>query len=244
MAENNSNGVTQELRGRVLWLTLDRPRAANAVDPDLGAALVAALNAAQREHDVAAVVLTGAGPKIFSAGIDVKNPDGLPHVALARRRRETVAACMSAILDFDKPLVAAVNGLAIGLGAMLALLCDRVVATDTSAMSLPEIDINIPTFLGISILNRIAGTMIARELVLTGRRMPAAEALQKGLIGEVVTAGELREAAQRAAEELAGKPAAAYALNKRWLTRGLREEFDAANSHSASVQTLLHPDAH
>jgi enoyl-CoA hydratase/carnithine racemase len=183
--------------------------------------------------------LTGAGEKIFSAGIDVKNPDNLPHEVLAARRRGAVEHCLEAILAFDKPLLAAVNGYAIGLGFMLALLTDRVIAAEGAVFSLPEIDINIPTFLGISMVTRASGAALASDLVLSGRRMNAAEARQRALIAEVVPAAELAVTAQQAALMLAAKPKAAYALNKQWMKRGLREEFAAANARSASVQQML-----
>ena len=202
-------------------------------------ALADALTQAASDAGIEAVVLTGAGEKIFSAGIDVKNPDNLPHEVLAARRRGAVEHCLEAILAFDKPLLAAVNGYAIGLGFMLALLTDRVIAAEGAVFSLPEIDINIPTFLGISMVTRASGAALASDLVLSGRRMNAAEARQRALIADVVPAAELAATAQQAALMLAAKPKAAYALNKQWMKRGLREEFAAANARSASVQQML-----
>lgn len=232
-------GLTREQRGRVLWLAFDRPRAGNAVNAEVAATFAGALAQAAQDAEIAAVVLTGAGEKIFSAGIDVKNPQNLAHAALAASRRGAVERCLEAILAFDKPLIAAVNGYAIGLGCMLALLTDRVVAAEHAVFSLPEIDINIPTFLGITIVSRAGGAALARDLVLSGRRMHAAEASARALVAAVVPASELVAAAQAAALQLAAKPPAAYALDKQWLARGLREEFAAANARSAEVQDLL-----
>ncbi len=233
------SGLSSTRRDRVLWLAFDRPRAGNAVNADVAAAFSQALAAAGKDSDISAVVLTGAGEKIFSAGIDVKNPHNLAHEALAASRRGAVEQCMAAILEFDKPLIGAVNGFAIGLGFMLALLTDRVIASDNAQFSLPEIDINIPTFLGISIVGRGGGIALARDLVLTGRRMHAVEAQARALIAQAVPAAQLAATAQAAALELAAKPRAAFALDKQWLARGLREEFAAANARSASVQDLL-----
>ena len=233
------NGLSSERRDGVLWLAFDRPRAGNAVNADVAQALADALAQAAGDVATVAVVLTGAGEKIFSAGIDVKNPDNLPHEALAARRRGAVEHCLEAILAFDKPLLAAVNGYAIGLGFMLALLTDRVIAADNAVFSLPEIDINIPTFLGISMVARAGGSALASDLVLSGRRMSAAEARARALIAEVVPAADLAATAQKAALMLAAKPKAAFALDKQWLKRGLREEFAAANARSAEVQGVL-----
>lgn len=232
-------GLARDTRDGVLWLAFDRPRAANAVDAPLAQAFAAELAQAAGDSSVAAVVMTGSGAKVFSAGIDVKNPDNLEHAALSAHRRQVVTTCLSAIVEFEKPFVAAVNGHAIGLGCMLALLADRVVAAEHAAFSLPEIEIGIPTFLGISILARAAGSAVARDLVLTGRRMPAQEARRSGLIAAVASAGELAGAAQAAAAALAAKPRTTFALNKRWIARGLREELAAANAQSVAVQPLL-----
>ncbi len=234
-----TSGFSSEQRERVLWLAFDRPHAGNAVNANVATAFAAALAQAQQDAEIAAVVLTGAGEKIFSAGIDVKNPQNLAHEALAASRRGAVEQCLAAILAFDKPLVAAVNGYAIGLGFMLALLTDRVIAAESAVFSLPEIDINIPTFLGISIVARAGGSALARDLVLSGRRMNAAESRERALIATVVPASELAAAAQAAALALAAKPQAAFALDKQWLARGLREEFAAANARSAQVQEIL-----
>jgi len=234
-----TTGLGRAQRDGVLWLSFDRPRAGNAVNADVAQALADALTQAATDAAIEAVVLTGAGEKIFSAGIDVKNPDNLPHEVLAARRRGAVEHCLEAILAFDKPLLAAVNGYAIGLGFMLALLTDRVIAAEGAVFSLPEIDINIPTFLGISMVTRASGAALASDLVLSGRRMNAAEARQRALIAEVVPAAELAATVQQAALMLAAKPKAAYALNKQWMKRGLREEFAAANARSASVQQML-----
>jgi enoyl-CoA hydratase/carnithine racemase len=233
------SGLTSERHDRVLWLAFDRPHAGNAVNAEVATAFADALARAARDPDTPAVVLTGTGGRIFSAGIDVKNPQGLAHAALAASRRGAVERCLEAILAFDKPLVAAVNGFAIGLGFMLALLTDRVIAVDSAAFSLPEIDINIPTFLGISIVARAGGTALARDLVLSGRRMDATEARERALVATVVSLAELAATAQAAALALAAKPQAAYALDKQWLARGLREEFAAANARSAEVQQIL-----
>ncbi len=238
MAESTI-GLSRERREGVLWLAFDRPRAGNAVNADVAQALADGLAQAAGDAATEAVVLTGAGEKIFSAGIDVKNPDNLAHEALAASRRGAVEHCLEAILAFDKPLLAAVNGYAIGLGFMLALLTDRVIAADNAVFSLPEIDINIPTFLGISIVARAGGAALASDLVLSGRRMNAAEARERGLIAQMVPAAELASTVQKVAKDLAAKPKAAFVLDKQWLKRGLREEFAAANERSAEVQQIL-----
>ena len=241
MQVQGRDGLARELRDGVLWLAFDRPHASNAIDSALAQSFAAALEGAALDPAVGAIIITGAGAKVFSAGIDVKNPDGIDHEALSARRRATVGRCLGAMIDFEKPLVAAVDGPAIGLAWMLVLLADRVIASARASFSLPEIDIGIPTFLGISIVTRAAGAALAREVVLTGRRVDAAEAEKRGLIARIESAAQFASAAQSAALALAAKPKAAYALNKRWLARGLREEFAAAAAQAEAAQALLVP---
>jgi enoyl-CoA hydratase/carnithine racemase len=235
-------GLARELRDGVLWLAFDRPRASNAIDFALAQSFAAALEDAALDPAVGAVVMTGSGAKVFSAGIDIKNPDNVDHEALSARRRDTVGKCLGAVVDFEKPLVAAVDGPAIGLAWMLVLLADRVIASARASFSLPEIDIGIPTFLGISIVTRAVGAALAREVVLTGRRVDAAEAKERGLIARIESNDQFAIAAQSAALALAAKPKAAFALDKRWLARGLREEFAAAGAQSQAAQPLLAAD--
>ncbi len=242
MAGGSANGLKRELREGVVWLVFDRPRASNAVDAALAQAFAAALTSAGNDPAIIGAVITGAGGKVFSAGIDIKNPDALDHEALATRRRDTVAHCLDAILSFEKPLVAAINGPAIGLSCMIALLADQAIASDRAVFALPEIDIGIPTFLGASIVSRAVGMALARELVLTGRQISAADARQHHLVGSVVAHEDLERSAQDAAKMLAAKPRATFALNKRWLARDLRAEFDAANAHSKAAQAELAAD--
>lgn len=239
MSPQSKNGLARSMNGQVLWLAFDRPRASNAIDATLAQEFADSLAHAGQDNSVGAVVFTGSGGKVFSAGIDVKNLNNLDHESLSAYRRNAVSACLAAIVNFDKPLLAAVNGPAIGLGSMLAFLADRVIASESASFSLPEIEIGIPTFLGISILARAAGTSIARELVLTGRRMDAREAWQRNLVAVVSSAEELAGAAQTSAEALAAKSRVTYALNKRWLSRGLSEELAAANAQSIAVQPQL-----
>lgn len=217
-------GLHRENRSSVLWLVLDRPHAANALDRALFTSLTAALADAAADAEVRAVVVTGAGHRAFSAGRDMKrhasrgaNP--------ALEEPDPGAACLSAMVDFPKPLVAALNGPAIGFGCMLALLADRVVACQQGAFALPEIDLGISSLRGMSIVAHVAGHGVARDLALSGRRMDAMEAQQRGLVAKVVEAQDLGCAAQAEAEALAAKPAAIYAANKAWLHRGLHEEF-------------------
>ena len=215
------NGVVTERRGGVLMVTIDRAPAANAIDADVGARLCSAFATASADAAIQALVLTGAGTRVFSAGADLKNPAGLLPLALAERRSATLSALLDAVLSFAKPFVAAVNGVAAGAGAMLALLADAVIAADTARFVLPEIEHAMPTPIGLAILAELGGSALAADLVLSGRSMPAAEGERRGLM-RCVPAAQLVEAALEHAKALGSKPTLAFALNKDWLQRGRR----------------------
>ena len=151
------SAVTARRESDVLLLTINRPDAANAIDAAVGDGLAAHLRDAAADDAIAAVVLTGAGSRVFSAGADLKNPAGLAPLALAEQRGAVLSGVLHAVLSFPKPLVAAVNGAAIGAGAMLALLADQVIAAETARFALPEIDHAMPTPIGLAILSDLAG---------------------------------------------------------------------------------------
>ena len=183
---------------------------------------------------------TEAGERVFCAGVDLKNPGGLLRDELGESRRLRVTRSLEAIVAFEKPLIAALNGVASGAGGMLALLTDMVVAAPKGDLLFSEIDVGLPTFLALEIITRLAGEQIALDLILSGRRMPAEEAVRRGLYRALVDAGRLQDEAQQLAEQLAAKPATAYALNKRWVNDQRRAALQRAAAESLRVRPLLH----
>ena len=220
-----------EQREGVLWITLDRADKANALAVGMMESAAAALKNAATNDAVRAVVLTGAGTRAFCAGADVREQPADGDMAVHRKRRSAgLAAFVDAIMDTPKPVVAAVNGIASGGGAMLALLCDARVAVDTAAIALPEIDLGMSTFIGASIAMEVGGHALATDLVQSGRRMPAPEALARGLLSAVVPRDSLDAAATEAAGRLAGKDAKAFAANKAWLNRRMKAALTEARA--------------
>lgn len=212
-----------ERREGYLWLTLNRPDKANALAVGMTEGAAAALAQAANDDSVRAVILTGAGHRAFSAGADVREqPADGDMVAHRKRRSAGLAAFLTAITDTPKPVIAVLNGIASGGGAMLALLSDARVAVDTAALALPEINLGMATYTGIAIAMEVGGHALATDLVQTGRRMPAAEALTRGLVNAVVTRDALEATALRIAGELADKDAKAFASNKLWLNRRVK----------------------
>jgi enoyl-CoA hydratase/carnithine racemase len=185
--------VLYEQRGEIALITLNRPESRNAVDAETAEGLRTALLRADAESGVRAVTLTGAGDVAFCAGVDLKaaaaKPLGSGVAQLARMER-------------TKPLVAAVNGYALGAGFELALLCDLVVAAEEARFALPEVTVGrIAGAGGLLYLSRRLPRAAASGIALTGRRLTAAEALALGLINSVVPPGDVLAAAL----ELAGQ---------------------------------------
>ena len=202
-----SEEVRVERRGAVLEITLDRPKV-NAIDHATSRLLGAAFAELRDDPELRVGILTAAGGRIFSAGWDLK--------ALERGDQqldnwwETEAevpggfAGITEMWDLNKPVIAALNGLAIGGGFELALACDLVIAADHVAFALPEMPLGIiPDAGAIQRLPRRLPYNIALEMLLLGRRMPAEEAARHGLVNLVVPADRLMEQARSWADQLA-----------------------------------------
>lgn len=214
--------VVVERRNGVVWLTLNRPKSANALSKEMQQLFCAALAEAERDPDIQAAVVSGTG-RVFSAGADLRsNPDNLSPRELGTQRAAVIRDLLTGVLDFSKPLIASLNGPAVGAGCMVALLVDHVIMTDTSFLSLPEIDVGIPSPLGYTIAEIVLNGRTASDLIQSGRRVAAEEARALGL-AEVSAPEELPARAQAAAEFLGKKPLAAFAINKEW-SNGPRKE--------------------
>lgn len=226
--------VLAERIGTIMRLTINRPRAANALNRAVIDGLVAGLANGLADDAIGAVILTGTGERAFSAGADIKNPDNLDPEQLAQQRRRNSRAYTGALLAFEKPLVVALNGIASGAGFMLALHADQIVAAEHASLTLPEIDIGIPGFLPHALVALRLGDGLANDLVLTGRRMSATEALQRGLVAAVVPGQRLADEAENHAAALAAKPRETFRLIKHWILERRRAEVQLAfGAHEA-----------
>jgi 2-(1,2-epoxy-1,2-dihydrophenyl)acetyl-CoA isomerase len=222
-----------ERDGAAATLTLNRPQARNAFDKALVAELKAALADLAQDDGVRAVVLTGAGQS-FSAGADLKagfdaTPQGHPDVQTALRNG--YHPIIEAIRTMPKPVVAAVNGAAAGIGCSMALACDLVVAAESAFFLLAFVNIGLVADGGSSLLiPERAGFARAAEMALLGERIPARKALEWGLINRVVPDAELAEHAHELGARLARGPTRSYAGTKRqlnaWLYGRMREQLE------------------
>lgn len=205
----------------IAWITLNRPEVRNALDADALVRLGAALERAERDPEVRAVILTGAGERAFSAGADIAvlAAASAPEVGALAHLAVRVSLQLEGL---EKPVIAALNGDALGGGLELAEACMLRVAADHARLGHPEVRIGaVAGWGGTSRLARLVGRGRAADLLLTGRPIDAAEALAIGLVQRVVPGARLREEAAALARELAARSPAALGLTWRALLRGL-----------------------
>ena len=212
--------VVAECQGAVAWLTLNRPEAANALSRALVAALRAELAALAGRSDLTAVVIAGAEGKTFCAGADLKERLAMT-LDETRTYLDELGAMVQAIEDFPRPVIAALSGAALGGGLEIALACDLRLADDSATMALSEVQLGIiPGAGGTQRLSRLCGIAVAKELILTGRRIEAATALGLGLVSRVVAKADLRATVESLCSELAAAGPLALAAAKRAIDHG------------------------
>jgi enoyl-CoA hydratase len=224
---------------RVARLTVQRPHRLNALDNSTLDEIRHAILELQQDDSIRCVIITGAGDKAFVAGADIKEiasdtPDG------ARRRALHGQHVFDLIEQLGKPVIAAVNGFALGGGCELAMACTLRIAADTARFGQPEINLGlIPGFAGTQRLARLVGKTRAMELILTGNPISAPEALAIGLVNRVVPAADLLGDAGTLAAELAAKPPIALRYAMEALNKGLEMGFADACRLEASLFGLV-----
>jgi enoyl-CoA hydratase len=233
--------IIVEIAEGVAVLTLNRPEALNALNAQVWRALVAALEAADADPAVRAIIITGS-EKAFAAGADIAEMAQKTFAEVARS--DFLAAETARVERIRKPVIAAVSGYALGGGCELAMMCDFIIAADTARFGLPEVNLGIiPGIGGTQRLTRAVGKAKAMEMQLTGRFMDAAEAERSGLVARVVPARDLMTEARATAAKIAEKSqiaviAAKDAVNRAFettLAEGLRYERRAFQSLFATA---------
>ncbi|HET7594316.1 MAG TPA: enoyl-CoA hydratase [Stellaceae bacterium] len=222
--------ILVETRGAVGLITLNRPKALNALCDALVREMGAALDAFEADDKIGAVVITGSD-KAFAAGADIKEMSGRSYMDVYLA--DFITSGWERVTTCRKPIVAAVAGYALGGGCELAMMCDTIIAADTAKFGQPEITLGvIPGAGGTQRLTRFVGKAKAMDMVLTGRMMDAAEAERSGLASRVVPAGKLLDEALAVAGRIAemSRPAvmiAKEAVNRAYettLAEGVRFE--------------------
>jgi enoyl-CoA hydratase len=202
----------------LVWVEIHRPDKLNALDRATLGGLRAALAASSADPACRVILLTGAGDRAFAAGADIAEMSGLD-AAGVREMMELGKSVALLLEEAPQPSIAVVAGYALGGGCELALASDFILASEKAAFGLPEVDLGVlPGWGGTQRVERRVGYGRAREMVLTGRRVPAAEALAWGLCDRVVPPESLREEALALARSLAAKDAGSLAAAKRALS--------------------------
>ena len=225
------------VQDRIATVTIDRPDVRNAVDESTAVEIERALQEAEDSRDVAVLVFTGGGEKVFVSGADLKD---LHH----RRARQVLEACLnrlfSRIDSFTKPTIAAMNGHALGGGMEMALACDFRIAVAGAKLGFPEVGLGIlPGAGGTQRLPRLVGLGRAKELILTGDPVDAERALELGLVHKVVPREELAAATRELAEKLASRAPVALRLAKAALNLSARVPLDSGLAFEVLSQTVL-----
>ena len=203
--------ILVDLEPPIAVITLNRPKVLNALSPDVIREVSSALAGLEVDDAVRAVVLTG-GNKVFAAGADIG--DMAEQTAVDQMRRDQTGR-WAPLAGFKKPLVAAVNGYALGGGCEVALMCDMIIAGDTARLGQPEINLGIiPGAGGTQRWPRTAGKQVAMEIMLTGAPITAQRAYELGIVNRVVPSEMTIEIAKRVARELAAKPPLALRMAK------------------------------
>ncbi len=228
--------------GAVTVITFNRPDALNAFNVDLATGLLNALREAERDAAVRAIAVTGAG-RAFSAGQDVhelaREVDEHGPAAVGRQVRERYRPLILQLRRLEKPVIAAINGVATGAGLGVALACDLRIASDQASFVIAPFSIGlIPAVGTTALLPAVVGLGRATELALFGERVTAQHALSVGLVSRVVPAERLMEEALTEAERLAGLPTKAFGLTKRALNRAMLPDLEAHLAYEAALQEI------
>lgn len=241
MADQHYETLLLERRSGVVVVTLNRPQAMNAINLQMRRELHEALDTLRRDAAVGAVVLTGAGDKAFSAGMDLREfSQVLAETPLAEMRRYRWEQG-EGMANFDKPIIAAIQGLAIGGGVELGLLCDICFASDAASFAFAEVTRGLmPGNGGTQRLTRRVGRSRALEMILSGRTVTAAEALTMGLVDHVEPADQLLDRAVALAQQIASQAPVAVRTAKAAIVRGEDLPLDQALNLERDLATFLY----
>ncbi|GGD65108.1 enoyl-CoA hydratase-related protein [Croceicoccus mobilis] len=218
--------IETETRGAVTLITLNRPKALNALNTQVLADLTSAFAAFEADDSQLCAVITGSGEKAFAAGADIKEMSEKP--AADFYKEDFFAGWTSDVVKKTrKPWIAAVNGFALGGGCELAMMADFIIASDNAKFGQPEIKLGVaPGMGGSQRLTRAIGKSKAMEMCLTGRMMDAEEAERSGLVARVVPLADLLDDAMKTAATIASMPPLAAMMNKEMVNTAFETTLD------------------
>lgn len=231
----NYTNLLLDKNGEVAVLTINRPKALNALNSDTLQELSAALDDLGKDSSVKAVIITGSGEKAFIAGADISQMKDFKPIE-GRRFAQLGHAVFRKLELLPQPVIAAINGFALGGGCELAMACDIRIAGENAKFGQPEVTLGLTAgFGGTQRLPRLVGTGLASELLFTGDIIDANEAYRIGLVNKVYPLETLLEEALKLARRIAGRAPVAVQLTKSAIQRGINLDLDSAQAYEAEV---------
>lgn len=227
--------IILEKEGKIAIVTINRPKALNALNSDTLTELDYVLDQIENNDEVLAVILTGAGEKSFVAGADISEMKD-KNVIEGRKFGILGNKVFRRLELLEKPVIAAVNGFALGGGCEISMACDIRIASSNARFGQPEVGLGItPGFGGTQRLARLVGMGMAKQLIFTAKNIKADEALRIGLVNKVVEPGELMDAAKELANTIANNAPIAVKLSKQAINRGIQCDIDTALSFESEA---------
>lgn len=234
----NYNNLKFELENEIAVITFDQPKSMNALKSEVFVELLDAIHSIKTNNLVRALIITGNG-KAFVAGADISEMSEMG-VMEAKERINFAHNCFREIENLDIPVIAAINGYALGGGCELALACDIRIAAKEAKFGQPEVNLGIiPCYGGTQRLPRLIGKGNAMNLILTGELIDATEAYRIGLIQKLVDSDQLMEAAKDIAEIIKNKGPVAIKVAKQVINKGVSSDIDIALAYEETAGSLL-----
>jgi len=231
--------VVFQKEDHIAVITMNRPESMNAINNKFIKELNQIFDEIEDDPETGAVIITGTG-KTFAAGADIKEVQGIGSPADAHDFVSKIQALFCRIENLEKPVIAAVNGLALGGGCEITLACDLRIAAENALFGLPEIKIGVlPVAGGTQRLPRLVGVGRAKEMLFTGDPIDAAEAYRIGLANRVVPLDSLMDEAKKLAADLMKRPGHAFKMIKGCVNRGINMDLDSALAYEGRCFEIL-----
>jgi len=219
----------------IATITINRPEVRNALNPETNQEIAARLDDAMKDENIYVIVITGAGDRAFSSGADINIMQGIS-ASKAREFSKTGQEIFDKVETLDKPVIAAINGYALGGGLELTMACDLRIASENAKMGQPEINVGlIPGWGGTQRLPRYVGKAIAKELIFTGKMIDAKTAERYGLVNAVVPLDQLKTAVKELAKEIMKKPRVGIKLAKELINSSTETNLRTGMAHEADA---------